>query len=114
MRRNHKVNRGLLLQSVTADQGWRKRKNAKLSTEVSLVIEIHSCFSFFSQVTRTGLLVFVLLMRLSTPALASHAGRVSGFIQYSRKSRRRLRWNLRKVFGGSRKERGIPSQRSSA
>src|SRR6266853_4413060 len=40
MRRNHKVNRGLLLQSVTADQGWRERKNAKLSTEVSLVIEI--------------------------------------------------------------------------
>jgi len=42
-----------LLQSVIADQGWRKRKNAKLSTEVSLVSEIHSCFSFFSQVTRT-------------------------------------------------------------
>ena len=58
-------------------------------------------WTILPRVTRTLLLVFVLLMRLSTPALASHAvpGVISGvIIQYSRKSRWRLRWRLRKVL----------------
>jgi hypothetical protein len=49
-------------------------------------------------------------MRLSTPALASHAvpGVISGVIQYSRKSRWRLRWRLRKLLENPGKN-GMPA-----
>jgi hypothetical protein len=58
----------LLLQSITADQVWRKRKNAKLSTEVGLMIEIHSCFSFFMSSLN---LLFILFAFLFQVVLAS-------------------------------------------
>ena len=49
-------------------------------------------------------------MRLSTPALASHAvpGVISGFIQYSRKTRPRLRGSLRKVSEDPGENREFP------
>jgi hypothetical protein len=49
------------------------RSWGKVAANVSFVIEFTVCFSFFSQVTRTWLLVFVFLMRLSTPHLLHSA-----------------------------------------